>query len=161
MYSVMIPTEADDHLREDCHYSEAPGSILEELVRRLPPTGPTYRDDNKTVFMVISKAVAGTSVEITIKSFSHGKDGRGTFQALISNHAGEIKYRSIYKFRMNLLTNIKWNRRSYSLETHVSNHLQVVDDLIECQTKINNQVPDEAQRVEFLLDSISSQDSAL
>lgn len=156
-----VPDEEDDPLANNSYYSEEAGSLLEELVARLPHTGPTYRDDNKTVFMAIAKAVAGTSVESTIKSFSRSKDGRGAFQALISNHAGDIKYRSIVKSRMNLLTNIKWNGRSYALETHVSNHRQAVDDLNECEDHINNQVPDDPQRVEYLIDSITCQDSAL
>lgn len=156
-----VPPEEEDPLGNNCHYSDAAGSMLEELTRRLSHTGPTYRDDNKTVFMAISTAVAGTSVETTIKSFSRQKDGRGAYFALITNHAGDVKYRSIYKLRMNLLTNIKWNGRSYPLETLVSNHRQAVDDLIECQFRIHTQVPDEAQRVEYLLDAITCQDSAL
>jgi hypothetical protein len=156
-----VPNETDDPLDENCHYSNAAGSMLEELVRRLPHTGPTFRDDNKTVFMAISTSVAGTSVETTIKSYSRQKDGRGAYFALITNHAGDVKYRSIYKLRMNLLTNIKWNGRLYALETLVSNHRQAVDDLIECNAKIHTQVPDEPQRVEYLLDAITCQDSAL
>jgi len=57
--------------------------------------------------MAISKAVSGTSVESTIKSFSRSKNGRGAYLALIANHAGDVKYRAIVKTRMNLLTNIK------------------------------------------------------
>ena len=159
--NAAVPAEAEDPLSENCHYSATAGSMLEELIRRLPHSGPTFRDDNKTVFMAISTAVAGTSVETTIKSYSRQKDGRGAYFALITNHAGDVKYRSIYKLRMNLLTNVKWNGRSYALETLVSNHRQAVDDLIECQTKIHTQVPDEPQRVEYLLDAITCQDSAL
>ena len=81
--------------------------------------------------------------------------------ALVANHAGDIKYRSILKSCMNLLTNIKWNGRSYPLETHISNHRTAVNDLNDCQSHINNQVPDNSQCVEYLIDSISCQDAAL
>ena len=156
-----VPDDDDDPLADGAYYGAAAGSLLEELVRRLPHTGPTYRDDNKTVYMAIATAVAGTSVETTIKSFSRAKDGRAAFLALIANHAGDIKYRSIVKSRMNMLTNVKWNGRSYPLETHISNHRSAVDDLRDCSTHVQNQVPNVAQRVEYLLDSISCQDSAL
>ena len=159
--TVAVPAEVDDPLEPDAHYSAQNGSMIEELNQRLPHTGSIFRDDNKTVFMMIAKAVAGTSVESTIKSFSRTKNGRSAFVALIANHAGDTKYRAIVKARNNLLQNIKWNGRNYPLEQHVSNHRTAIDDLIECSTHIGNAVPHLAQRVEFLLESINSQESSL
>ena len=49
--NAAVPAEAEDPLSENCHYSATAGSMLEELIRRLPHSGPTFRDDNKTVFM--------------------------------------------------------------------------------------------------------------
>ena len=155
-----VPSEEDDPLDPSSHYGQS-GSMIEELIKRLPHSGPIFKDDNKTVFMMISKAVAGTSVESTIKSFSRQKDGRAAYRALVANHAGDEKYRAIVKARMNLLQNIKWNGRSYPLEQHVSNHRTAVDDLVDCALHINNAVPNMSQRVEYLLESISCQDSAL
>jgi hypothetical protein len=155
-----VPSEVDDPLDPNSHYGQS-GSMIEELTKRLPHSGPIFKDDNKTVFMMISKAVAGTSVESTIKSFSRQKDGRAAYKALVANHAGDEKYRAIVKARMNLLQNIKWNGRSYPLEQHVSNHRTAVDDLVDCALHINNAVPNMSQRVEYLLESISCQDSAL
>ena len=155
-----VPDVDDDPLDPNAHFGRS-GSLLEELIVRLPHSGPIFKDDNKTVYMMIAKAVAGTSVESTIKSFSRRKDGRGAFNALVSNHAGDTKYRAIVKARNNLLQNIKWNGRSYSLEQHVSNHRTAIDDLRDCESHIGNAVPNVAQRVEYLLESISSQDSAL
>ena len=86
---------------------------------------------------------------------------RGTFLALVANHAGDTKYRAILKKRMNLLQNIKWNGRAYPLETHVSNHRQSVDEIRECSTHITVTVPNHTQRVEYLIDSISCSDSTL
>ena len=62
---------------------------------------------------------------------------------------------------MNLLQNIKWNGRSYPLESHVSNHWTAVDDLNECSAHITVAVPDQSQRVEYLIDSISCTDTTL
>ena len=81
--------------------------------------------------MKIEEAARETYVDLTIKSFSRRKDRRGAFQALISNHAGEVKYREISKKRLNLLQNVKLNGRAYSLGTHVSNHRKNHEDLLE------------------------------
>lgn len=79
------------------------GILIDELESRLSHSGPIFKNDNATVYVKIEEAARGTSVESTIKSFSRRKDGRGAFQPLVSNHAGEVKHRSISKKRLNLL----------------------------------------------------------
>ena len=111
-------------------------SISEGLINCLPHAGPVFRDDNKTVLVVISKAVDGTSVQSTIKSYSRCKYCWAEFLALISNHAGDTKYQAIVKSISNLLHNIKWNERNYPLDQHVSNHRTAIDDLRDCTTHI-------------------------
>jgi len=98
-------------------YGES-GSLVEELIGRLPHYGPIFKNDNATVFQKVEEAARDTSCESTIK------DGRGAYLVLISNHAGDIKYRAIAKKRQNLLQNIKCTGNSYPLEGHVSNHRQ-------------------------------------
>jgi hypothetical protein len=155
-----VPNDAADPLDPNAHYGTH-GSLLDELINRLPHDGPIFRNDNKTVYMKIDEAARGTSVESTVKAFSRRNDGRGAFLALIANHAGDTKYRSIMKKRLNLLQNIKWNGRAYPLESHVSNHRQAVDDIRECAEHITVSVPDNSQRVEYLIDSISCFDNTL
>mmetsp|Transcript_4425 Transcript_4425/g.6467 ORF Transcript_4425/g.6467 Transcript_4425/m.6467 type:complete len:288 (-) Transcript_4425:435-1298(-) len=106
-------------------------------------------------------ASRGTSVESIVKVLSRRKDGHGAFLALIANHAGDIKYRAIHKKRMTLLHAIKWNGRSYPLESHVSNHRQAVDDLRDCSNHITIAVPDPSQRLKNLINSITCNDTAL
>lgn len=157
---VAVADETADPLQAQAYYG-ASGSLLDELTARLPHIGPIYKSDNATVYMMIEKAVRGTSVESTVKSFARRKDGRGAFQALIANHAGDVKYRAILKKRMNLLQNVKWNGRAYPLESHVSNHRNAYDDLRECSTHITVSVPNDSQRVEYLIDSINCTDNSL
>ena len=90
--------------------------MLEELTARLPHVGSIYKNDNATVFMLIEKAVRGTSVESTVKPYARKKDGRGAYQALIANHAGDTKYRSIAKKKLYLLQQVKWNGKSFPLK---------------------------------------------
>ena len=152
------PLQVDETTGTVNSYFGKSGCLHAELTARLSHSGPVYKHDNGTVFSMIEKAARNTSVESTVKSFSRKKDGRGAYLAIIQNHAGETKYRSINKKKLNLLQNIKWNGRSYPLETHVSNHRQAVDDIAECASHITVSVPDKAQRVEYLIDSINCTD---
>ena len=97
-----VPDEVIDPLLPNCYYGES-GSLIAELESRLSHSGPIFKNDNATVYMKIEEDARRTSVESTIKSFSRRKDGRGAFQALISNHAGDVKHCSISKKRLNLL----------------------------------------------------------
>ena len=103
-----IHDEKIDHLLPSCYYG-GNGSLISELQYLLPHSVPIFKNDNGEVYMKIEKTARGTSIESTIKSFSRHKDGRGTFQDLISNHASEVKHRSISRNKLNLLQNIKWN----------------------------------------------------
>ena len=159
--------EAYDPLKSDAttgvinSYFGLSGGLQDELVSRLKHTGPIYKQDNASVFLLIEKASRNTSVESTVKAFARTKDGRGAFLAIIKNHAGETKYRAIHKKRMNLLQNVKWNGRGFELEKHVSSHRQAVDDLMECANHITCVIPDQSQRVEYIIDSISCNDITL
>ena len=162
-----VPTEADDPLSTDdttgaidAYYGSS-GCFHDELVARLSHTGTIYKHDSASIYMLIEKAARNTSVESTVKAFARKKDGRGAYFAVMANHAGDTKYRAIHKRRMNLLQNIKWSGRAYALETHVSNHRQAVDDISECSNHITVVVPDEPQRVEYLVDSINCSDTTL
>ena len=144
-----VPPEVEDPLQVDdttgvvnSYFGES-GCLHDELVKRLSHSGPIYKHDNATVYMLLERAARNTSVESTIKAFARKKDGRAAYLAVIANHAGDTKYRAIHKKRMNLLQNIKWNGRSYPLETHVSNHRQAIDDIQECSQHITVPVPEE------------------
>ena len=151
----IVPFEWNNPLDQNAYYG-ASGGLADELVARLPHVGPIYKNDNAAVYHKIEKAARGTSVESTIKPFSIRKDSRGVFLALIANHSGDVKYRAIAKKRQNLLETIKWTGNSYALKTHVSNHRQAYDDLRECSTHITVPIPSDPQRVEYLIDSITS-----
>ena len=57
-----LPDVGYDPLPENAHYG-ASISISEELINQIPHAGQSFCDDNKTVFVMISIAVAGKSVE--------------------------------------------------------------------------------------------------
>ena len=67
-----VPLEADDPLEPDAYYS-ASGSLITELIARLPHTGPIFKSNNAAVYMKIEEAARGTSCESTTKAFSRRK----------------------------------------------------------------------------------------
>lgn len=156
----IVPAEATDPLDANAYYGRS-GSLRDEIIARAKHTGPLYKADNNTVYLKVEEAVRGTSVESSIKAFSRTKDGRGAYNALVSNHAGEAKYRAIAKKRINHLTQVKWTGNAFPLETHVSHQRTSADDLRDCANHITVQVPSQSQRVEYLIDSITCKDSAL
>lgn len=155
-----VPAAATDTLAANAYYGKS-GSLRDEIIARAKHEGPLYKADNSSVFLKIEEAVRGTSVESSIKAFSRTKNGRGAFRALVSNHAGETKYRAIAKKRMNHLTQVKWTGNAFPLETHVSHQRTSADDLRDCANHITVPVPNASQRVEYLIDSITCKDAAL
>ena len=101
-----VPDEVIDLLLSSFYYGKS-GSLISELETRLPHIGPIFKNDNDMVYMKIKEADRSTSVESTIKYFSLSKDVRGSFQALINNHAGEVQHCSISIKILNIMQNIK------------------------------------------------------
>ena len=63
-----VPDEGEYPLQPNTYFRES-GCLHDELIKRLPRTGPIYKHDNATVFLKIEKASRGTSVESTVKAF--------------------------------------------------------------------------------------------
>ncbi len=145
-------------LRQPDTYYIGIGSLHDELIAHLPHTGPIYKNDNKTVvYLALSKASVGTSDESTVKMFVRTKGGHAAYLAVINNHAGDAKYHTIILKRTNFVSQTKWNGRSHPFENCVSNHCVAYDDLTECSNQLTGVVvPNDAQRVKFLLNRPSS-----
>ena len=54
-------------------------------------THPLFRTDNVTVFSILEEATRSTIYAQIIKPFSRLKNGRRSFIALVSSHAGKDK----------------------------------------------------------------------
>ena len=89
-----VAEELVDPLDTDSYYGVS-GCLHEELCARLPHSGPLFKHDNTSVFLLIEKAARNTSCDSTVKAFARIKDGRCAYNTCISNHAGDTKYRAI------------------------------------------------------------------
>ena len=63
--------------------------------------------------------------------------------------------------RMNLLQNIKWNGIAYPLETHITNHRQAFDNLLEFSEHLTGPVTDQSQIVKYIIDSLACGENTL
>ena len=72
-------------------YSTLAGSVAGEQALRLSHNHPLFRDDNGQFYGIFEEEVRGTVYEATIKPFQRLADGRGSYLALIAQHAGRDK----------------------------------------------------------------------
>ena len=151
-----VPPEADAPLTGDDYFGVS-GCLIQEMTSTIPLSGSLYKTDNKTVYLHLYSACKGTSCESTVKATARS-DGRAAYFALLDHHAGDEKYKSISKNLLHKLQTWKWNGRSSSMERHVSTHRQCYEELLNYKSKVNVMVPEEEQRVTYLLDSIDNGD---
>ena len=143
------------------HSAEA-GSIEQELITRASHNHALFRDDRATVYYKLEEATRGTSYAASIKPFQRTKDGRGAFDAIINQFAGEDKWESEIKTKESLLHGIKWKGQSnYTLERHAAQHRNAYVSLEACAEHVAYQLPNEHSRVGYLLDSIQNNDPGL
>jgi hypothetical protein len=73
------------------HSTEA-GSVEMELTNRASHNHPLFREDNEAVYHRLEEATRGTSYAASLKPYQRTKDGRGAFEAIISQYLGEDKW---------------------------------------------------------------------
>jgi hypothetical protein len=139
------------------------GSIEGELILQGSHNYPLYRDDNAAVYYKLKEAIRGMSYAASIKPFQRAKNGRGAFDAIINQYAGDVKWESEIKAnKAAILHTIKWKGQSnYSLERHAAQHWNSYVSLVACAEHVDYQLPNEHSRVGYLLDSIQNNDPGL
>ena len=143
-------------------YSEEHGSVEDELVACASHNHPLFRDDNAQVYYLIEEATRSTAYAASIKPFQRRKDGRGSWNALIQQYAGDDKWRLELKRQDDLLHNRKWRgQNNYSLERFIAQHRNAYVSMSQCADHVAYQLPNELTRVTFLLDAIECNDAPL
>ena len=91
-------------------YSTLVGLVTGEQALQLSHNHPLFRDDNKTFFGILEEAVRRTVYEATINPFQRRVDGRGSYLALIAQHAGRDKWIATLRTAKEYVNNRKWDR---------------------------------------------------
>ena len=143
-------------------HSTEHGSVEGDLITRASHTHPLYRDDNAGVYYDIETAVRGTQYAASIKPFQRTKDGRGAFQSLCGQHAGDDKWQAELKKADDLLHNRVWKGQgNFPLERFVAQHRNAYITMQECAEHVPFQLPNAHTRVGYLLEGIKCSDADL
>jgi hypothetical protein len=109
------------------------GSVEAELVARAQHNHALYRDDNANVYYRLEEATRTTAYAASIKPFQRTKDGRGAFQALTNQYAGQDKWEAELKKQDDLLHTREWKGQSnYTLERFVQQHRTAYVSMQSC-----------------------------
>ena len=136
------------------HWAES-WSFQGEQALSLSHTHPLYCDENKSLFSVLEVALRGTTFEASIKTFQRTGNGRGAYEALISQHAGKYKWIKIIHDAKTSVNKRKWDvTTSYLLQSHVENCRECYVDIENASEHITEQIPNARTRVQILLDSV-------
>ena len=131
------------------------GSVAEEQALFLSHTHPLFRDDNTQFYGILEEAVRGTVYKVTIKPFQKLVDGRGSYLALIVQHAGRDKWIAILRTAKEYVNNRKWDGTTATMmQTHIERCCESYVDWETASLHVPDQVPIERTRVQRLLDSM-------
>jgi hypothetical protein len=156
-----VPADAPALMAGQPHSTEA-GSVEMELTNRASHIHPLYREDNEAVYHRLEEATRGTSYAASLKPYQRPKDGRGAFQAIISQYAGEDKWESVLKKDESLLHTRRWKGQSnFPLEKHCAQHRNAYVSMEQCAHHVDYQLPNQHSRVGYLLAGIENNDPGL
>ena len=143
-------------------YSTAHGSVEGELIARASHGHALFRSDNARVYHYLEEATRSTSYAASLKPFQRTKNGRSAWKAIVSQYAGEDKWRAELKKQDDLLHTRKWKGQSnFLLDKFISSHRYAFTSMTQCSEHVAFQLPNENTRVTYLLDAIQSTDAQL
>ena len=143
-------------------YAAEYGSVESELIARASHTHALFRDDNAKVYYYLEEATRTTIYAGSIKPYQKAKDGRGAWKAMVSQYAGEDKWRMELKRQDELLHTYKWKgQANFSLERFVGQHRNAYISMTQCAEHVQFQLPNEQTRVGYLMDAIGCNDAPL
>ena len=136
-------------------YSTLAGSVAGDQALRLSHNHPLFRDDNEQFYGILEEAVRGKLYEATINTFQRLADVRGSYLALIAQHAGRDKWISMMRTAKEYVNNRKWDRTTATtMQAHIKRCRESYFDWETASLHVPDQVPIERTTVQSLLDSM-------
>jgi hypothetical protein len=159
--AAAVPAAVPPLMAGQPHSTEA-GSVEMELTSRASHNHPLFQEDNEAVYHRLEEATRGTSYVALLKPYQRTNDGRGTFEAIISQYAGEDKWESELKKDESLLHTRKWKgQSSFPLEKHCAQYRNAFISMEQCAQHVDYQLPNQHSRVGYLLAGIEKNDPGL
>ena len=143
-------------------YSAVNGSVVQELVARASHTHALFDSDNELVFNHIEEAVRSTQYSATLSGFRRAKNGRDAWIAIKAQYVGKDKWQKDVKKQENFLHTFIWKGNTNgTLESFINKHRMAFVRIERCAEHITHTVPNDRQRVIYLLDAIKCNDPQL
>lgn len=152
-----IPSPLDE-LMDGQPYSEASGSLMNELISHTPHDGVGWEEDNATVFGIIQEMVKDVPMASSLKGHQRKRDGRGAYLSLIKHNLGAAQWDKVILRAEEIQNTRVWNGRNsrYTLKRHIDMHRDAFNDMVRSKEHVNYEVPNERTRVSRLLRSIQA-----
>ena len=82
---------------------------------------------------MLNDGLAGSSYVSSIQAFSHQKNGRQAYKALIVHNLSSAKWDEVAEEAVRLLTKVEWNGKSqrFTLLKHLTSHRNAHNDLVQ------------------------------
>ena len=158
---VLVPAVCPDRVQHQA-YTEAHGSILDDLINRASHDHGLYPKDNAEVYFKLEEATRATNYADSIKPFQRRKDGHAALRAIVAQFAGTDKWEAAIKVANLLLHTRKWKgSQNFPLEKFVALHRNAYVSLQACADHVEFQLPNEHSRVGYVIDAIESDDAPL
>ena len=145
-------------------YAAEYSGIMEELIDRLPHSGPHYCEDNAKVFQMLKEMVQDNPTHLaSIKPFERARNGRGAYLALDTHNMGTNKWEKMQDEHESFLLASKWDGKNqrYALTTHINKHRESYNALVRVNDHIGCGLPDARTRVARLLHGLTCSDVAI
>ena len=133
-------------------------SIEEELKNCVRHSHNLYKADNNALFQMLDRSTSGHDVGATIAPFRRTQDGRGAILAIKGQHAGRHVWDKLVKDANIVLQTRTWTgTTSITLSQHTSGQRKAYIQLTEAAVHAPADVPNNRQRVTYLLDSMKTE----
>ena len=138
-------------------------SIMEELIDFCPHNGPEFDEDNAAVLSIIKEMTKDTSYMSSITPHVRSRNGRAAYFALSQHNMGNTRFQKMVDDAEDMVTQRVWNGKNsrYSLKLHIAKHRDAFNDMVQSSQHITYSLPDGRTRVTRLLNSITSNDTAV
>jgi hypothetical protein len=139
-------------------YSTDYESIEQELKFRVEHDHTLGKSDNNALFQMLDRSTSGHDVGATIAPFRRTQDGRGAILAIKGQHAGRHVWDKLVKDANIVLQTRTWTgTTSITLSQHTSGQRKAYIQLTEAAMHAPADVPNNRQRVTYLLDSMKTE----
>ena len=138
-------------------WSDDRTSMMEELIDYAPHTGPSYSQDNATVYRLLQEILGSTIHMSSITRHQRSRNGRGAYLDLVLHNMGNSKWEKTIEAAEKAVTIDKWDGKNarYPLKFHVQKHREAFNHMMRAAQYIEYVPPNESTRVRRLLKSIT------